>query len=231
MRCALCFALVGLAACSDDAGTGGSGTGPGGTGGGGGDGGAGDAPPVVTELFPAAPPLPGETECKVTITTNLPVQGASHHPVCTELSYATNPPSSGDHWSMWAEFRTYATPVPREMYVHNLEHGGIVMAYKCDGLCLDIAQAYENAADAHGVDPLCAASSTGAERSRIIITPDPELGEPIGLAAWRATYVATCIDPPSILEFVDAHYAKGPENTCSEGKDPDDPANGITLCP
>jgi hypothetical protein len=230
MRLALCFALFGLAACSDDGGSGGSTTGPGGPGGTGGDG-TGGGSPIVTELFPAAAPLPGETECKVTITTNLPLQGNTHHPICTDLEYGTNPPSSGDHWGMWAQFRTYATAVPREMYVHNLEHGGVVMAYKCDGLCPDIAQAYEDAAEAHGVDPICASSLTGAERSRIIITPDPELAEPIGLAAWRATYVATCIDPPSILDFVKAHYAKGPENTCSDGKDPEDPVNGITDCP
>ncbi|NUO49967.1 MAG: DUF3105 domain-containing protein [Polyangiaceae bacterium] len=230
MRCALCFVLVGLAACSDDAGSGGGGGTTGPTGGAGGAGGA-EEPPVVTELFPAAPPLPGETECKVTITTNLPLEGHSHHEICTDLSYGTNPPSSGDHWGTWAQFRTYATAVPREMYVHNLEHGGIVMAYKCSGLCPDILQAYEDAVDAHGIDPLCTISPVGAERSRFVITPDPELAEPIGLAAWRATYVATCIDPPSILDFVNAHYAKGPENTCSDGKDPEDPVNGITDCP
>lgn len=229
MRRALCLLLLLSGACSDDADPDGD-SGGGGGGGGAGQGGSGDTPPVVTELFPGAAPLPGQTECKVTITTNLPHFGASHHPLCTELTYQTNPPSSGDHWSIWAQFRTYTTEVPRGMYVHNLEHGAVVMAYDCPSGCADVAQAFEDAANEFGVDPLCAASPTGAERSRVIITPDPELDKPIGIAAWRATYVATCIDPPSLLDFIEKNYAKAPENTCSDGKDPDDPATGVILC-
>ena len=184
----------------------------------------------MTELFPAAEPLPGQTQCRVVITENLPHYGATHQPVCTSLSYRTNPPSSGDHWPVWAEFRAYTEPVPRPMYVHNLEHGAVVMAFACGADCPEVPLAFEAAADAFGVDPLCAAKPGGAQRSRILITPDPLLDEPIGLAAWRATYSATCIDPPSLLAFVEAHYAKGPENLCAEGKDPADPLTGVTGC-
>ncbi len=225
MRTALFFLLLVSFGCSDDApddaASGGGGAGTGGAGGGG---------PVVTELFPAAMPLPGETECKVTITRNLPLEGATHQEVCTDVDYDTNPPSSGDHWGVWAEFRTYTAPVPREMLVHNLEHGAVVMAYKCVAGCPDVTQAFEDAASTFGVDPLCASHPNGAERSRIIITPDPLLAEPIGLSAWRATYVATCIDPPSLLDFIEESYAKGPENICAEGKDPADPTTGIPSC-
>lgn len=198
--------------------------------GGGGGAGVGGGGPIVTELFPAAAPLPGETECKVTITENLPNFGATHHPVCTKLTYETNPPSSGDHWNIWAAFRSYTDPVPREMYVHNLEHGAIVMAYACGASCPEVPVAFEDAADAFGVDPLCAGKPNSAKRSRIVITPDPLLDEPIGLAGWRATYVATCVDPPSLLDFVEKHYANGPENICGQGKDPADPLVGVTAC-
>ncbi|HVK68345.1 MAG TPA: hypothetical protein VM694_27990, partial [Polyangium sp.] len=52
--------------------------------------------PAQTEvLTPDAPPLPGETACRVVKTTNIPVASASHVALCTDVSYETNPPSGG----------------------------------------------------------------------------------------------------------------------------------------
>jgi hypothetical protein len=206
--------VVAIASCSDDAGSAGT----------------GGAAPTVTELTPDAAPLPGETECKVTITEGLPIEGSKHEDVCTSVEYGTNPPSSGNHWPIWAAFRAFDAPVPREMYVHDLEHGGIVMAYRCDAACPDVTDAFEAAATDFGVDERCLAAQNGAERSRLVVTPDPLLDRPIGLAAWGATYTATCIDPPSLLTFIQDHYATGPEDTCAQGKDPTDPTTGIPAC-
>ena len=83
---------------------------------------------------------------------------------------------------------------------------------------------------AHGVDAICAAGVDPTVTSRFVITPDPELDAPIALSAWRATYVATCIDLPSLTAFVDAHYGEAPENVCAQGKDPADPATGVLDC-
>jgi hypothetical protein len=147
------------------------------------------------------------------------------------VDYATNPPASGDHWGIWAEYRTFTEPVPRPMLVHDLEHGAIVMAYACDGTCAtDAVAAFEDAAAAFGVDPTCAILPSNPP-SRIVITPDPLLALPIGLSAWRATYTASCIDPPSLLAFIEDHYAKAPEDLCAQGKDPADPATGVPDCP
>ncbi len=221
--CASATALV-AAACADDTDTGTGGSGAAG----------GSSGPIVTELFPTAAPLPGETECRVTITEKLPDEGATHQEVCTPITYGTNPPSSGDHWKIWAEFRAHDAPVPREMYVHNLEHGAVVMSYTCPAAspegCAAALTALQATADAFGVDPLCAGVVGAADRSRILITPDPLLAEPIGLSAWHATYVATCVDPPSLLSFVEAHYGKAPENLCVEGRDPSDPLTGVPAC-
>lgn len=218
-------------ACGDDGTTpsGGGGAGAGPTGGQGGEGGS-DSPPVVTVLHPDQTPLPGQTECVVTITDNQPFEGHTHVPVCTGVPYETSPPSSGNHWPVWAQFRAFDTPVPHEMLVHNLEHGAIVMLYRCDEACPEIPAAYEVAAAAYGPDPLCIMSPTNAARSRIVVAPDPSLAEPIGLSAWRATYTATCIDPPSLLAFIEEHYGHGTEQVCAEGKDPADPATGVTAC-
>lgn len=221
-----CVLLLLGAACGDSAGGGGAG---GEAAGGGGSGGEPPAP-IVTELTPDQPPLPGQSECKVTITDHVPDEGHTHVEICTEVDYQSNPPSSGNHWPIWAEFRTHTTPVPREMLVHNLEHGAIVMRHRCDPACPDVVAAFEAAAEDFGVDNLCVSAEGNAERSRIVISPDPQLDAPIGLSAWRATYVATCLDPESIQAFITDHYGQGPENVCREGKDPLDPTVGVLGC-
>src|SRR5262245_51624303 len=85
------------------------------------DAGTGGAPPkpTPTVLHPHAPPLPVQSECKVEITTNIPLDPAVHIPICEAMEYPTNPPSGGDHWGKWAAYGTYDIPVPREMYVHD----------------------------------------------------------------------------------------------------------------
>lgn len=168
-------------------------------------------------LHPNAPPLPGESACTVTITTGIPVARAQHVPVCTRVEYATNPPSGGDHWPYWADFRAYDAPVPREMYVHDEEHGAVVLAYRCDGACPEVVSALQKVFDGIAPDPICVGQASTARK---ILTPDPELDAPIAAAAWGATYVATCIDTESLASFVADHYGHGPEQICGAGIDP-----------
>lgn len=197
----------------------------GGNAGGGGAGGESSGPTVVV-THPDAPPLPGESSCDVTVTTNIPLPSAMHVPVCTPVEYATNPPSGGNHWPFWAAFKEYAAPVRREMYVHDLEHGAVVLAYRCAGACPDVVEFLEAAMAKAKADPLCGIFDVP---SRIVLTPDPLLDAPIAAAAWGATYVATCLDPASLAAFIVAHYAKSPENTCAPGVDPTDLDAGAAV--
>ncbi len=175
--------------------------------------------PTNTEvLTPTAPPLPGQTECRVVMTTNIAIPAAVHVATCTPVAYATNPPSGGDHWGQWAAFKKYTLPVPREMYVHNLEHGAVVLMYRCDGECPEVVAALEKIFDEAAGDPLCV-SAGGTPKARLVLTPDPNLETPIAATAWGATYTATCIDTASLAKFVSANYGKGPEQTCYAGQD------------
>lgn len=172
--------------------------------------------PVVEELYPNAPPLDGESECKVVITTGIAQQKTFHEDLCTPVTYETNPPSSGPHWGVWTSYKIHETPIPREVYVHDMEHGAVVLSYACEG-CDNVVQALTDAFNSVPADPLCAMYSTIA---RVVMTKDPELPTPIAASAWRATYTATCIDPPSLNQFVLDTYGRGTEATCSPGKDP-----------
>jgi len=169
-------------------------------------------------LTPDAPPLPGEAKCEVVQETGIDIDPALHVEVCTDVKYTTNPPSGGNHWPEWAAYRKYSVVVPREMYVHDLEHGAVVLAYRCADACPEVVAALEEVFDNAAGDPLCLSAGAGI-KARLVLTPDPELATPIAAAAWGATYTATCIDKPSLTEFVAKVYGRGTEATCFNGTD------------
>lgn len=180
----------------------------------------------VEVLTPPGIPLAGQTECRVVITTEIPVNSKNHVGACESVTYGTNPPSGGDHDSTWAAYKTYERPVRREHYVHNLEHGAVVLAHACDGECAGVVAALQEIVDQTTPDPLCIQAG-GTVHARLLVTPDPKLATPIAAAAWGATYTATCLDPPSLRAFVDRAYARAPEDTCANGRDFD----AEPLCP
>jgi hypothetical protein len=192
-----------------------------GTSGGGGDsdGGSLDAgsDPVTVTLHPNAPPLVGETACAVVEVTNLLIPDAHHVTTCSHVAYATNPPSGGPHWPAWAARGAYPDAVRRELFVHNLEHGWVVLAYRCKEACPDVVAALQKTFD-EAADPYCIAH--GDPLSRVILTPDPLLETPIAVSAWGATYTATCLDPPSIADFIAKRIGRGPEMICGGGQLP-----------
>src|SRR6202042_881476 len=70
------------------------------------------------------------------------IEGFDHVAVCSYVVYGTKPPSSGDHYPIWAAYKTYAAPIPEGFFVHNLEHGTIVLTYNCpSGCAADVAAA------------------------------------------------------------------------------------------
>jgi len=174
--------------------------------------------PVTVTLHPTAAPLPGEAECTVIEVTNIAIPDAHHVPLCTPVPYATNPPSGGPHWPVWTARGNYSSPVPHELSTHNLEHGWVVLSYRCAKECSNIVAALEQAFDEAG-DTYCVVHGDGA--ARVILTPDPLLKTPIAVAAWGATYTATCIDPPSIAAFIAARIGRGTEMICGGGQAPE----------
>jgi hypothetical protein len=180
-----------------------------------------DGSPFDGALVDAGPsrtdgPFHPDAACLVTIDAP-PLLPANHVAVGTQVQYDSNPPSSGPHYPIWAAYQAYATPVPREYYVHDLEHGAIVFLYRCadGGTCPSVVSALQAASDSLPDDPLC--SGTGV-RVRTVITPDPLIPTPVAAAAWGWTYTADCIDLPSLEAFAQAHYGMGPEVLCANGQ-------------
>jgi hypothetical protein len=174
----------------------------------------------LVDAYDAAPGLDGayfpEASCFVEIDSP-PLLPAVHVPIGTTIQWDSNPPSSGPHYPIWAAYQAYTSPVPRGYYVHDLEHGAIVLLYNCDdAACPDVAAALQSVSDAIPDDPLCAAAGQGV-RVRTVITPDPLIDAPVAAAAWGWVYRAQCVDLPTLTAFALQHYAQGPEVLCANG--------------
>jgi len=165
-------------------------------------------------IHPDAPPIAPFSECHVT-TAYEPSYGADHVAVCDPLTPIAFPPTSGTHFSSWADFGTYDAPVPWGFLVHAMEHGAVVVGYRCTSDCPEVVAALQAAIDAQPVDPLC----RGDDAARFILTPMPDLNDAIAVLAWERVYLATCLDRPSMEAFMTEHYAQGPEDFCTPGTD------------
>ena len=152
--------------------------------------------------------------CGTTVTPYA-VDPSPHITQCFPVVYSSNPPTSGPHYPSWAAFQTYTTAIPRGFTVHDLEHGAIVISHKCSGGCAAELAALQAFIDARPADPACVAPT----KSRIVITPDPLLDAPFAAAAWGFALTSQCFDLPALGAFIDAHYAKAPEDFCFPGLD------------
>jgi uncharacterized membrane protein YgcG len=125
-----------------------------------------------------------------------------------------NPPCGGDHWPVWAPYEKHTAPLPRPAYVHDEEHGAVVLLYSCPEGCPEVVTTLEQVFDEAPTDATCATLNPPVN-ARMLLAPDPEIPTPIAAAAWGATYTATCIDKASLSAFVERVYRKGPEDTCA----------------
>ena len=152
--------------------------------------------------------------CAITVE-RWALQGGQHVDVGTDIRWPSNPPNSGPHFPVWAAYQEFTSPVPRGYYVHDLEHGAVVLLSNCDqvsGDCTPVLDALRAASASLPDDALCS-----SVRVRTVITPDPLITEPLVAVSWGYVYRAACVDQPSLNAFVQAHYAQGPENLCANG--------------
>jgi hypothetical protein len=161
-------------------------------------------------------PIHPAASCPVTIDTPETVPG-THVPEGTVITYNSNPPSSGAHYPVWANFQEYTAPLDEGYLVHSLEHGAIALLYRCDPTaagCAATIDSLRKIRDSLPTDPSCDPSI----RVRVVIAPFPKLDAPVGAVAWGITYKADCVDVPTLTQFAKDNYAKSPENICAPGR-------------
>jgi hypothetical protein len=132
--------------------------------------------------------------------TQFPNQGTQHiAPGQPHDPYNSNPPTSGPHFDAPGRWGIYDQPQPDELFVHNLEHGGIVVHYNCAEACPELVEQLRDV--------------VGQYRSKVILAPRPNKDVPwrITLTAWTWLDGFNEFDAARIRAFIAARRDKGPE--------------------
>jgi hypothetical protein len=163
-------------------------------------------------------PIVTDTPCHIVIDTP-PLLVRTHVPYGTTVLYDSDPASSGMHYPFWLAYLSYQQDIDPRYYVHNLEHGAVVLMYQCaaGADCSQQRQQMEAFVTAIPDDPRCASTGT---RVRAVVAPSATIATAVAAAAWGWTYSADCFDAESLGAFESAHYDDAPEFNCSEGEDP-----------
>ena len=135
-----------------------------------------------------------------------PTIGAAHVPLnsAPPVPYNSNPPSSGAHFSTPARWGIYDYEVNVQIFIHNLEHGGIWISYRPDvaaGVVNDLKKITEEFGG-----------------SKIVMAPRSANDADIALAAWSmvlkidsAESTLTESQKQQIREFYKRFKNRGPE--------------------
>ena len=124
----------------------------------------------------------------------LPDQGQTHvNPGEEHPAYNSLPAASGWHYDVPlapAPWGIHETPLPDEVLIHNLEHGGVRVHYDCPEGCDDL------------VAQLAAVvvSYAGGE---VIMTPYPAMETRIALVGWRHIDRFEVFDEQRVRDFID----------------------------
>jgi Protein of unknown function (DUF3105) len=123
--------------------------------------------------------------------TKMPDQGNAHLRTAADPHepYNTDPPTSGPHMPYIAPWGVHTRPIPRELQVHNLEDGGVVVQYNCEcpelvAKLRDVVAPYEK---------------------QVILAPLPEMKSTIALTAWTRIETLSAFDERRIRRFIEAY--------------------------
>jgi len=128
----------------------------------------------------------------------------------TPPSYNSNPPTSGPHAPTVMAWGIHERLSPKEVLIHNMEHGGIVVWYNCQGgqrpltsaqcdtLRRDLGRVVQVALDANKL---------------VVMGPYPQMNRRIALTAWTKIDSFDEFDVRRVAHFIDTYErAFNPEN-------------------
>jgi Protein of unknown function (DUF3105) len=133
--------------------------------------------------YRAAADLPG---VKMADQGNLHIQSAS----VPHEAYNSDPPTSGPHLPYIAPWGVHTRPIVRELQVHNLEDGGVLVQYNCE--CPELVGKLRNIVEKYD--------------KHVILAPYPEMKSPIALTAWTRIETLSEFDDKRIRRFIEAYH-------------------------
>lgn len=114
---------------------------------------------------------------------------------------AANPPLGGPHCPSWSTCRVFDAPIPRCMWLHNLEHGHAVLAYNCPSGCADLVA---------GLTAIWQAEHDSGN-TRVLVTPDPKLPTQVAAMVWGWGWVGDTVDANAIHAVLSHQDQDAPE--------------------
>lgn len=123
---------------------------------------------------------------------HVPETDNHHVATCTDATCgnAHNPPTGGPHCPYPLTCSEFPQPQDKCQWVHNLEHGHLVLLYNCPDGCPDVVQALEAIA--------ASAPQDLYGRPRALITPDPDLPGRVGAVVWGWAYAGDTVNQDAI---------------------------------
>lgn len=165
---------------------------------------------LVWLFMASSQPLPGEKIADL---------GRGHVPIGEMVEYNSNPPTSGPHFEEWIRAGVYDEEKDDRNLVHSLEHGYIIMSYKCK---VQSAKLNEEATESGEVvqdedcqdrkNQLAQVYEKKGQR-KLIVIPRENLDSNFALTAWNYLDKFDQFETGRIEKFIDAHLNQGPEKT------------------
>jgi hypothetical protein len=136
----------------------------------------------------------------------VPIEGNRQHmPQGSAINYRNRPPSSGDHYDQPYSYGVAASQVPTGNWVHNLEHGAVVVLYRpdlCDDSCVSVLRDSYNSAPSSQLFP---------GYKKMVVTPYTDMDHAVATVAWGWLDEMDAVDKDRVLAFYRAHVDHGPE--------------------
>jgi hypothetical protein len=130
--------------------------------------------------YRAAATLPGRAVAELG-NAHIPTETTPHVP------YNTDPPTSGPHLPYIAPWGIHTSPIAKELQVHNLEDGGVMVQYNCDcpelvAKLADVVKRYDKF---------------------VILSPYPGMKSRIALTAWGRIDELDEFDEQRVVRFIE----------------------------
>jgi hypothetical protein len=159
---------------------------------------------------------------KQLVGDKVPLESASHI-ASGQATYLTDPPTSGPHYNQRGQaplpWGYYDQAYPPEDWLHNLEHGGVVILYQCDQ-----PETKVGGAKLINTPLFCPDSQTPVQdfissapkdaifsEVKIVATPYAVPGHRFALVAWGWRLFMDSWDSRLAEKFYEAHVDNGPE--------------------
>jgi hypothetical protein len=132
-------------------------------------------------------------------------EGSSHVRVGTPVERRHHPPASGPHYPILLPRGVYPAEQDEGLWIHNLEHGYIVLLYNCPTACPELLAQLQRFYDR-------APPSAAYGYQKLVILPYSSMPSRLAIVAWNRIDELEQYDEQRLLRFYEAYHDRGPED-------------------